>query len=138
LAEAENISRKIITRCMNTARLPREIIALFSHPGELSARSGDLLSRLLDGREEELLDIATGIAARKAQGEQPESSEIIRLLSNVRLPDPATKQMLKKHYIPGAYASYQGNRVIVNLDRKRLPAGVIEKIEAILEGLENS
>ncbi|MFP2429104.1 ParB/RepB/Spo0J family plasmid partition protein, partial [Enterobacter ludwigii] len=37
LAEAENISRKIITRCMNTARLPREIIALFSHPGELSA-----------------------------------------------------------------------------------------------------
>lgn len=40
LAAAENISRKIITRCINTAKLPKELIALFSHPGELSARAG--------------------------------------------------------------------------------------------------
>ncbi len=32
LAAAENISRKIITRCINTAKLPKELIALFSHP----------------------------------------------------------------------------------------------------------
>lgn len=35
LADAENISRKVITRCINTSRLPRDVIALFSHPGEL-------------------------------------------------------------------------------------------------------
>ncbi len=43
LADAENISRKIITRCINTAKLPKSVVALFSHPGELSARSGDAL-----------------------------------------------------------------------------------------------
>lgn len=32
LADAENISRKIITRCINTARLPKSVVALFSHP----------------------------------------------------------------------------------------------------------
>nr|AOS48142.1 chromosome (plasmid) partitioning protein ParB [uncultured bacterium] len=37
LADAENISRKIITRCINTAKLPKSVVALFSHPGELSA-----------------------------------------------------------------------------------------------------
>ena len=37
LADAENISRKIISRCINTSRLPKSVVALFSHPGELSA-----------------------------------------------------------------------------------------------------
>ncbi|WP_407231097.1 ParB/RepB/Spo0J family plasmid partition protein [Escherichia coli] len=32
LADAENISRKIITRCINTAKLPKSVVALFSHP----------------------------------------------------------------------------------------------------------
>ncbi len=40
LADAESISRKIISRCINTSKLPKEVIALFSHPGELSARGG--------------------------------------------------------------------------------------------------
>lgn len=31
LADAEHISRKIITRCINTARLPKSVVALFSH-----------------------------------------------------------------------------------------------------------
>ncbi len=30
LADAENISRKIITRCINTAKLPKSVVALFS------------------------------------------------------------------------------------------------------------
>ena len=29
LADAENISRKIITRCINTAKLPKSVVALF-------------------------------------------------------------------------------------------------------------
>ncbi len=32
LADAENISRKIITRCINTAKLPKSVVALFAHP----------------------------------------------------------------------------------------------------------
>ncbi|MCP6226289.1 chromosome partitioning protein ParB, partial [Klebsiella pneumoniae] len=40
LAEAEGVDRNIITRCINTAGLPKDIIAIFQHPGELSARAG--------------------------------------------------------------------------------------------------
>lgn len=32
LADAENISRKIITRCINTAKLPKSVVALFLTP----------------------------------------------------------------------------------------------------------
>ncbi|WP_407241165.1 ParB/RepB/Spo0J family plasmid partition protein [Escherichia coli] len=32
LADAENISRKIITRCINTAKLPKSVVALFFSP----------------------------------------------------------------------------------------------------------
>lgn len=32
LAEAENIDRNIITRCINTAGLPKDILAIFNHP----------------------------------------------------------------------------------------------------------
>lgn len=32
LADAENISRKIITRCINTAKLPKSVVALFLIP----------------------------------------------------------------------------------------------------------
>lgn len=47
LADAENISRKIITRCINTAKLPKSVVALFAHPGELSARQVKPFRRLL-------------------------------------------------------------------------------------------
>ncbi|WP_407257939.1 hypothetical protein [Klebsiella quasipneumoniae] len=32
LAEAEGVDRNIITRCINTAGLPKDIIAIFQHP----------------------------------------------------------------------------------------------------------
>lgn len=45
--------------------------------------------------------------------------------------------MSSRHqYAPGASALYKGDKVILNLDRSRLPAECIEKIEAILKELE--
>ncbi len=61
LADAENISRKIITRCINTAKLPREVVALFSHPGELSARAGDNLQKLFLSHEDVLVQGALAL-----------------------------------------------------------------------------
>jgi hypothetical protein len=55
-ADAENISPKIITRCINTAKLPKSVVALFAHPGELSARSGEALQRLLKKYESNRLN----------------------------------------------------------------------------------
>ncbi|WVG12905.1 hypothetical protein VXJ26_27415 (plasmid) [Klebsiella pneumoniae] len=46
LAEAEGIDRNIITRCIDTAGLPKDIIAIFQHPGELSARAGHDLFKI--------------------------------------------------------------------------------------------
>ncbi|MHD0517858.1 hypothetical protein ACY1LM_01415 [Klebsiella pneumoniae] len=37
--------RNIITRCISTAGLPKDIIAIFQHPGELSAAPVTTYSR---------------------------------------------------------------------------------------------
>lgn len=65
LADAENISRKIVTRCINTARLPKSVVALFNHPGELSARTGESLYKTFSDKEEQLLQQAERLHERK-------------------------------------------------------------------------
>ncbi len=67
LADAENISRKIITRCINTAKLPKSVVA-FSLPGELSARSGDALQKPLH-KEELLKQQASNLHEQKSWGD---------------------------------------------------------------------
>lgn len=83
LADAENISRKIITRCLNTARLPRSVVALFSHPGELSARAGESLLKAFAGNEELLERQATELHDQKKAGVIFEADELISLLTSV-------------------------------------------------------
>ncbi|EKG7198162.1 ParB/RepB/Spo0J family plasmid partition protein, partial [Escherichia coli] len=68
LADAENISRKIISRCLNTARLPRTVVALFSHPGELSARAGESLLKSFAGKESLLEQQAAELHEQKKAG----------------------------------------------------------------------
>lgn len=135
LAEAENISRKIINRCLCTARLPREVIALFSHPGELSARAGESLFRLSSGKEDVLRQIAGELSDKKRGGVLFEADEILQLLSDVLKPSgrSAPSASTTKRFLPGASARYKGNNVIFNLDRSRLPEECIARIEDILE-----
>lgn len=138
LADAENISRKIITRCLNTARLPRSVVALFSHPGELSARAGESLLKAFAGKEELLERQATELHDQKKAGVIFEADELISLLTSVLKKTPTAREnMSSRHqYAPGASALYKGDKVILNLDRSRLPAECIEKIETILKELE--
>lgn len=135
LADAENISRKIITRCISTAKLPREVIALFSHPGDLSARAGDNLQKLFSSQEDILLKGAKELAEKKKAGVLLESEEIIQSLTDL-LKDSQRKSIqtpVKREFIPGATAQYKGNKVIISLDRTKISKEEIEKFEEILE-----
>lgn len=139
LSEAENISRKIITRCMNTAKLPRELVSLFSHPGELSARAGEALSKIFTSHEADLLVRVERILKRKAGGEKLDAEEIINELSETKATTgPARTQTTKRQYAPGAISRVKGNQFILSLDTTVLPVDIVERIEAVLLELEPS
>lgn len=138
LSDAENISRKIISRCMNTAKLPRGLVALFSHPGELSARAGDALSKVYASHEVDLLARVENISKRKVGGELLDAEEIINELSGLKTTTGSARtQTTKRKYAPGAISQVKGNQFILSLDTSVLPADVVERIEAILLDIES-
>ena len=140
LADAENISRKIITRCINTAKLPKSVVALFSHPGELSARSGDALQRAFTDKEELLKQQASNLHEQKKAGVIFEAEEVITLLTSVLKTSSASRTSLssRHQFAPGATVLYKGDKMVLNLDRSRIPTECIERIEAILKELEKA
>lgn len=140
LADAENISRKVINRCLATARLPKEIVALFPHPGELSARSGEVLFRSFEGKEETLLSLATVLSEKKKSGVILESEDILRTFSEALKPkkDLVDQALVKRQFAPGAVAQYRGNKVTFSLDRAKLPSNCIEQIESLLNALNTT
>lgn len=138
LADAENISRKIITRCINTARLPKSVVALFTHPGELSARAGESLYKSFTGKEELLQHKTEQLHEQKKAGVIFEADEVIGLLTGA-LKEPSRDKLnlsTRHQFAPGASALYKGDKVIFSLDKTRLPAECIEKIEVILRELQ--
>lgn len=134
LSEAENISRKIITRCINTASLPRELIALFSQPGDLSARAGDELSRIFVSKSADVLTTISDLRQRKISGEKFEADTLINLLANSGKSERAkvSNSSTKKIFAVGASAHYKETKVILSLDPRVIPSEVINKIESVL------
>ncbi|EQA1624819.1 ParB/RepB/Spo0J family plasmid partition protein [Enterobacter asburiae] len=139
LAEAENISRKIISRCVNTSKLPKELIALFSHPGELSARAGEILHKNFSEKEDLLMQQVRQLADRKTAGVIFEADEVIQLLNNALTREPVRRTSLstKQQIVKGATALYKGDKVVFQLDRSLLPGHVIDQIEALLNSLRD-
>ncbi|MEG5888225.1 MULTISPECIES: ParB/RepB/Spo0J family plasmid partition protein [Enterobacteriaceae] len=140
LADAENISRKIITRCINTAKLPRDLIALFSHPGELSARAGDNLNRLFSDHEGLMLDKIRELSDKRKSGIVFETDEIIQALTDAHktLKDGESSSPVKREFAPGAMVQYKGNKVVFSLDLTKVPHHCIKQLEGILEKLQQS
>lgn len=138
LAEAENISRKVITRCLNTAKLPLDIIALFSHPGELSARAGEQLQKLASGQEERLTEKTLSLAEKRKSGILLESDEILEELTQaLRQPGGSSAPaILKRQFAPGASVHYKGDKIIFNLDRTKIPEQLIRDFEKQLARLK--
>jgi len=136
LAEKENLSRISILRCMNTAKLPREVVSLFAHPGELSARAGEQLANFYKKNEHVLLSNVRLLAQKKLSGELLASEYIIRSLQSLSLVKPVKKpQSIRKDFAPGVSAKYHDNKVIVSLDISKIPHDVVTRIEAILSEL---
>jgi ParB family chromosome partitioning protein len=134
LADAESISRKIISRCINTSKLPREVIALFSHPGELSARAGEQLHKLSEGKEELLIDKAKSLSSENKQGDVTGADELIEALINCLRENPSRtiKIVQKRDFGSGVTASYKDDKVTINLDRRKIPAELIQQLEKLL------
>lgn len=136
LAEKENLSRISILRCMNTAKLPREVVSLFAHPGELSARAGEQLANFFEKNERTLISNVRLLAQKKLSGELLEAEEIIRSLQSLSLGKAEQKpQSIRRKFAPGASARYQGDKVVVSLDVSKIPQDVVTRIEAILSEL---
>jgi len=133
LAEAEGIDRNIVNRCMNTAGLPKEILSIFKHPGELSARAGDALSKVYQGNEQTMLDAARQLLRMKQAGENFEPARIIQALHDVILMDKDTEPKAEKSYGDGVVAKCKGNFVTLRLDSRKIPSNLMIKIEALLE-----
>lgn len=133
LAEAEGIDRNIITRCINTAGLPKEILAIFQHPGELSARAGNDLFKVYQANEQAMLDGARQLLNMKRAGEILEPARIIQILHDVILMDKQDPPQTKKTYGDAVVAKYKGNFVTLKLDNRKIPSNLMEKIEALLE-----
>lgn len=134
LSEVENISRKVITRCINTSKLPHAVMALFSHPGELSARAGELLYKNFAKDEQLMLSHADKLIAQKSVGFIFEADELLKsfndlLKSHIERPAQPTKRQLA----PGALAQYTDSKVVFTLDRTKLSEESIYQIEKILE-----
>lgn len=136
LAEKENLSRISILRCMNTAKLPRELVSLFAHPGQLSARAGEQLANFFEKNEYVLLSNIRALAQKKSAGELLEPEDIIRSVQSLSLEKSVQKpQSIRKKFAPGASAKYQGDKLIVSLDTSKIPEDVVKRIEAILSEL---
>ncbi|PAU40473.1 chromosome partitioning protein ParB, partial [Klebsiella pneumoniae] len=69
LAEAEGVDRNIITRCINTAGLPKDIIAIFNILVSYQ-RAGHDLFKIYQGNEKAMLDAAQQLLRMKKQGEK--------------------------------------------------------------------
>ncbi|WP_336749727.1 ParB/RepB/Spo0J family plasmid partition protein [Pantoea vagans] len=139
LADAEGISRKIITRCVNTSKLPHDVISLFSHPGELSARAGEQLYRSSEGKEAQLAEKTQSLLTGRKNGLIYDADEIIQELTAALIKDvsPARVPEEKKQFGPGATAQYKGNRVLFILDRTKVSEALINELEELLTRLRS-
>lgn len=67
-----------------------------------------------------------------------EAEEVITLLTSVLKTSSASRTSLssRHQFAPGATVLYKGDKMVLNLDRSRIPTECIERIEAILKELE--
>ena len=132
LASAEKVDRKIITRCIATARLPLEVIKLFSNPSELSARAGVDLSGIYEQHAQEMMAVADGLSERRANGEVLKTEEVIEALKQAGQQKKETKQKpTVRKFADGVTAKYDGDNVSISL-RSASPE-ILRLIEMVLE-----
>lgn len=127
LAEAENISRKIIQRCIKTAELPLETLQLFANPNELSARSGEMLYRFHESDFAALKLLTQTLQEQQSEGVTFSTDELLKRLM------PVTRKksdVTIRKFAVGIEAKYSENTVSFNFIDA--PPSLIERIETLL------
>jgi ParB family chromosome partitioning protein len=83
MAQRLNVSEAWLSRYLDLARLPAEVVAAFADPHELKIKHVTFLKPLLkpDDRASRVLAEATVIAARKGEGPPFKPQDVIRLLT---------------------------------------------------------
>ncbi|CAI1145876.1 Plasmid partition protein B [Serratia entomophila] len=127
LAEAENISRKIIQRCIKTAELPIETLQLFANPNELSARSGEMLYKFHASDFAALKLLTQTLHEQQSEGATFSTEELLKRL----MPVTRTKSdVTVRKFAIGIEAKYSEKAVSFNLTDA--PASLVERIEMLL------
>lgn len=130
LSEAEGIERKVIMRCVNTAKLPLEIISLFNNPNELSARAGESLAKSYAANEDAMFAFAQSLLRRKNSGESFDTDDLLEQLHKVT-GAPAKPVARERLFGTGMKARYKGDAVTFQLNN--VPAELVKRIEQMLE-----
>jgi ParB family chromosome partitioning protein len=130
LAEAENISRKIISRCVATAELPHDLIALFNSPNDLSARAGETLAKFYKDNADAMEMIVPALTTRKRAGEKFEAEDLLNYIY-ASVATRASKEKKVRTFGAGITATYKPTGVAITL--KDAPEALLKKIEALLE-----
>jgi ParB family chromosome partitioning protein len=83
MASRLNVSEAWLSRYLDLARLPAQLIGAFADPHELRIKHVTQLKPLLkpDDRKRRVLAEAAAIAGRKGEGAAPKPQDVIRLLS---------------------------------------------------------
>lgn len=133
LATAEKKDRKIIMRCMNTAKLPMEMIRLFDNPTELSARAGDELYGIYREHGDAMLARAADFQIYRTAGEKLETDHIISVLkASASVPEKLEKaKPTVRKFGDGVTAKYNGDNVDISL--RGVAPELLRRIEAVLE-----
>lgn len=130
LAEAENISRKIIGRCVATAELPHDLIALFNSPNDLSARAGETLAKFYKSNADAMEMIVPALTTRKRAGEKFEAEDLLNYIY-ASVATRASKEKKVRTFGAGITATYKPTGVAITL--KDAPEALLKKIEELLE-----
>ncbi|MFO6485742.1 hypothetical protein ACLBR5_32585 [Escherichia coli] len=94
LADAENISRKIITRCINTAKLPKSVVALFLTPVNYLPGQVMHFKKPLQIKRNYLSSRHLTLHQQKKAGVIFEAEEVITLLTSVLKTSSASRTSL--------------------------------------------
>lgn len=98
LADAENISRKIITRCINTAKLPKSVVALFLTPVNYLPGQVMHFKKPLQIKRNYLSSRHLTFMSRKKAGVIFEAEEVITLLTSVLKTSSASRTSLSSRH----------------------------------------
>jgi len=121
MASRLNVSEAWLSRYLDLARLPAQLLAAFADAHELKIKHVTQLKPLLkpDDRERRVLAEAAAIAARKGEGAAPKPQDVIRRLAAAADP-PSRSVSPKRSGSPVDVVTASGGAPVLRIDgRKR-------------------